>query len=270
MRLRIRHETLYRLSEPARRTVQYLRLTPRQDRCQRVLSWQVSGPPSLVPWTDGFGNRAHVASELDEHDHVEIVVEGEVETNDTWGILPLDDGLPPPMFLRPTPLTLVDAAIRALALSFAEDCVGTGIVRTLHRLTNAIADRVVYAAGVTEVTSAAAEALAAGRGVCQDHAHLFIACCRVLGLPCRYVSGYLHSERSEMASHAWAEAFVEGLGWVSFDPANRQSATEAYVRLAVGFDYAGAAPVVGSRSGGGGEALSVTVAVEPVRGQSQQ
>ncbi|OAN44770.1 hypothetical protein A6A04_08100 [Paramagnetospirillum marisnigri] len=269
MRLRIRHETRYRLAEPARRAVQYLRLTPRQDRCQRVLSWSVSGPPSLVPWTDGFGNRAHVASEVEAHDALTILVEGEIETNDTWGILPLDDGLPPPMFLRPTPLTLADDAIRDLAKPFAASCVGTGTVPTLHQMTGAIAERVVYATGSTDVTSTAAEALASGKGVCQDHAHLFIACCRVLGLPARYVSGYLHSERSEMASHAWAEAFVEGLGWVSFDPANCQSATDAYVRLAVGFDYAGAAPVVGLRSGGKGEDLSVDLSVEQVQSQSQ-
>jgi transglutaminase-like putative cysteine protease len=265
MRLRIRHETNYRLSHPARRTVQYLRLTPRQDRCQRVLSWSVSGPPSLIAWTDGFGNRAHVASELEAHDSVDILVEGEVETNDTWGVLPLDDGLPPPMFLRPTPLTEVNESIRALVLPFAARLSDDGVVPTLHRLTAAIADAVLYTPGITDVTSTAAHALAMGNGVCQDHAHLFIAACRVLGLPSRYVSGYLHSERSEMAGHAWAEAYVGGLGWVSFDPANRQSATDAYVRLAVGFDYAGAAPVVGCRTGGGGEALSVQLAVEQVQ-----
>ena len=94
---------------------------------------------------------------------------------------------------------------------------------------------------------------------------LRIAACRVIGLPCRYVSGYLAAGQGDVATHAWAEAFVSDLGWVSFDVANRQSATDAYVRLAVGPDYSAVAPVIGVRTGGGGEEISVAVTVQQVQ-----
>lgn len=268
MRIRIRHDTHYRLAEPARRSVQYLRLTPRTDRCQRVLRWTVSGPPALVAWTDALGNRVHLASETEEHQEVMIRAEGEVETTNTWGVLPVEEGLPPPMFLRETALTHATDSIRDLAEPFMARRTGEGAVTVLHALTMAIADRVAWRPGSTGPASTAAEALAEGAGVCQDHAHLFIACCRVLGLPCRYISGYLAGSHGETASHAWGEAFVDGLGWVSFDPSNRQSATEAYVRLAVGFDYAGACPVAGSRHGGTGESLTVSLQVAQAQSQN--
>ncbi|GAB3117593.1 transglutaminase family protein [Novispirillum itersonii] len=284
MRLHIRHETRYHLDHPARRSVQYLRLTPRLDRCQQVLRWTITGPETVAPWTDGFGNRVHVASEGEAHSELVFTVDGEIETMDTCGVLPLDDGLPPMMFLRDTPRTHADAAILALAAEAAGVEAAAGIeataeataqpplapvgdeVPTLHRLMGLVADRVAYRAGHTDVGSTAAEVLKHGYGVCQDHAHLFIACSRAMGIPARYVSGYLWSEHTEMASHAWAESWVKGLGWVSFDPANRQSATDAYVRLAVGFDYADACPVTGIRAGGGGESMDVSVTIAPLPG----
>ncbi|WP_019645983.1 transglutaminase family protein [Novispirillum itersonii] len=272
MRLHIRHETRYRLDHPARRSVQYLRLTPRLDRCQQVLRWTITGPETIAPWTDGFGNRVHVASEGEAHDELLFTVDGEIETMDTCGILPLDDGLPPMMFLRDTPRTRADDAVIALAGEAAGSAEKPPVIApgdevpTLHRLMGLVADRVTYRAGHTDVGTTAAEVLQHGFGVCQDHAHLFIACSRALGIPARYVSGYLWSDHTEMASHAWAESWVKGLGWVSFDPANRQSATDAYVRLAVGFDYADACPVTGVRAGGGDEALDVSVTIAPLSG----
>lgn len=272
MRLHIRHETRYRLDHPARRSVQYLRLTPRLDRCQQVLRWTITGPETIAPWTDGFGNRVHVASEGEAHDALLFTVDGEIETMDTCGILPLDDGLPPMMFLRDTPRTRADDAVIALAGEAAGSAEKPPVITpgdevpTLHRLMGLVADRVTYRAGHTDVGTTAAEVLQHGFGVCQDHAHLFIACSRALGIPARYVSGYLWSDHTEMASHAWAESWVKGLGWVSFDPANRQSATDAYVRLAVGFDYADACPVTGVRAGGGDEALDVSVTIAPLSG----
>lgn len=261
MRIRITHETVYTFTSPVARSVQYLRLTPRRDRCQRVLSWSVQGPATMVDWVDGLGNRVTVANEVNPGARMRVTVEGEVETADTAGILPLDDGLPPRMFLRPSPLTAPDDAIRALAAPFAAPRDAEGDIPALHGLMNAIADRVPYETGTTHAQSTAAEALAHGRGVCQDHAHLFIAAARLLGYPARYVSGYLAAGDGTMASHAWAEAHVPDLGWVSFDPSNRQSATEQYVRLAIGHDYTGARPVSGIRSGGGEEAMDVRLAV---------
>ena len=265
MRLEITHETIYSLTYAARRSVQYLRLTPRADRCQRVESWSIGGPERLRPWTDGYGNVVHIATESDAHDSIVIRVAGVVATRDTAGVLPLDDGLPPDMFLRATELTAVSPAIADFARPFAEMRVRQGDIATLHTLMAAQADAIVFEAGHTDAATPAASAFAKGRGVCQDHTHIFIAACRVIGLPCRYVSGYLAAGQGDVATHAWAEAFVSDLGWVSFDVANRQSATDAYVRLAVGADYAAAAPVVGVRAGGGGEEISVAVQVRQVQ-----
>ncbi len=265
MQLRISHETVYSLAQAATRSIQYLRLTPRVDRCQRTESWRIEGPERLRPWTDGYGNTVHVASESAAHDTLTIRVSGIVTTRDTAGVLPLDDGLPPDMFLRETELTAVSAAIADFAKPFAARRKAEGDIAALHAMMAAQADAVAFESGHTTVSTPAAAAFATGKGVCQDHAHVFIAACRVISLPCRYVSGYLAFGQGDVATHAWAEAFVSDLGWVSFDAANRQSATEAYVRLAVGPDYAAAAPVVGVRTGGGGEEVAVAVQIEQMQ-----
>jgi transglutaminase-like putative cysteine protease len=139
----------------------------------------------------------------------------------------------------------------------------------LHALLGLVRDRVDYVTGVTDAHTGAAEALADGKGVCQDHAHIFISAARTLGVPTRYVTGYLvlgEQSRSD-AHHAWAESWVDGLGWVGFDVANRICPTERYVRLAVGLDAGGAAPVVGSRRGGQHELLDVSVDVREQNAQ---
>ncbi len=261
MRLTIQHETRYRFAKPAQHSIQYLRLTPRPDLCQAVIAWQVGTPGQMHRWIDGFGNTAHVAVQNGAHSEVPVLVRGEIETFDTGRVLPSDDGLPPRMFLRPTPYTQVDDDIRALILPLLERVRDEGIIAGLHAIMWTLHTTVDYCPGFTDIDSTAAEALAHGRGVCQDYAHLFIAGTRVLGIPARYVSGYLYSDDGALASHAWAEAYVEDLGWVSFDCANSQCATDAYVRLAVGFDYAGACPIRGVRKGGGIEEMSVSVKV---------
>lgn len=264
MLLTIEHETHYQFGEAANHSIQYLRLTPRRDLSQRVLAWEIQTPGGLHPWVDGFGNYTHVSVQDRPHDEVPVFVRGEVETQDTSGILPAGDGLPPLVFLRETPFTKVDAGIIEFARPFRQRLTENGVIDALHALMQRIHEAVAYRAGHTGVESTAAEILGHGCGVCQDHAHLFIACCRVIGVPARYVSGYLWSGGREgyLASHAWAEAFVDDLGWVSFDPSNCQSATDAYVRLAVGFDYATACPVRGLRRGGGDEILNVRVKVD--------
>jgi transglutaminase-like putative cysteine protease len=127
-----------------------------------------------------------------------------------------------------------------------------------------VRDRVDYRTGVTDTMTTAAQALASGAGVCQDHAHLFIAAARVLNVPARYVGGYLWTGKDDAeyeASHAWAEAYIEDIGWVGFDPSNRALPSEAYIRTAIGLDYWSAAPVRGVWRGDGDEALAVKVRV---------
>ena len=101
------------------------------------------------------------------------------------------------------------------------------------------------------------------RGVCQDLTHIFVAAARVLGIPGRYIGGHFHRAdgvTSQEAGHAWAEAYIENLGWVGFDPTNGICTTEAHVRVAAGLDYLGAAPVRGTRVGGAGESLKAAAA----------
>lgn len=264
MRLTIVHETHYSFQEPANHSIQYLRLTPRQDSCQRTLSWSVSTAGTMTPWVDGFGNSVHVSTIDEAHDEIKVVVEGVVETFDTVGVLPARDGLPPQLFLRDTPLTASGENIARLVKDVRPK-LDEGTLPALHALSAAISENVNYDSSTTTTETKAEDAVAEGSGVCQDHAHILISGARELGIPARYVSGYILAGKgndSHVASHAWSEAYVDGLGWVSFDPTNRQSATEEYVRLAVGFDYPSTAPIRGSRYGGGIEEMSVKVQVE--------
>ncbi len=166
-------------------------------------------------------------------------------------------GLPPPVFLAMTPLTAADARVRDFAGSQLR---GGGAARLID-FAHAVAAAVAYRPGTTHVQTTAAEALALGQGVCQDHAHVFIAGCRASGLPARYVSGYYYRQAlgPDTASHAWADVWVPGDGWVSIDITHGCFASDSLVRLAIGRDYDTASPVRGVRVGGGAEAMEARV-----------
>jgi transglutaminase-like putative cysteine protease len=267
MRLRIVHETAYRYETPANRAIQVLRLTPRGYDGMFIANWRIDIDHDcrLDTSTDPFGNVVHGFTVEGPLHGLVITAEGEVETNDTQGItsgqverFPLD------VFLRDTSLTGSDEDIRAFAREVAARS-EPGRLELLHGLMQNIRDRLRFDVDATDTGTSAIEAFHHSHGVCQDFAHVFISAARHLGVPARYVSGYLYrTDRpdGQEAGHAWAEAFVEDLGWVGFDPANAVSPTEAYVRVAVGLDYLGAAPVRGTRYGGAGEALSVRVVIE--------
>lgn len=263
MRLHVRHETTYRYAAPVSYAIQAVRLTPRPHEGLTVLHWRVRGADvdDLPAVVDGYGNLVHVQTIAATHSTATITAEGEVETRDTAGVLRgAAEPLPPGLFLRPTPLTAADGEIEALA----REAGGQETLDILHRLMRVVRDRLDYRLGETEVETTAAEALACGVGVCQDHAHLFIAAARALGIPARYVGGYLwtgENARDFEANHAWVEAYVEDLGWVGFDPSNRVCPTNAYIRTTVGLDYRSALPVRGIRRGFTNERLAVTVRV---------
>jgi transglutaminase-like putative cysteine protease len=170
------------------------------------------------------------------------------------------------VFKRETAKTAPDDAIRELTA----DLKAPDAIDRLHELMAVVGERVKYVVGATNASTSAAEALKAGRGVCQDHAHLFISAARLMGVPARYVSGYFVTESASEAQHAWAEAFIEGLGWLGFDPANQVCPTERYVRLASGLDAASAAPITGNRRGGLDEVLDVFVEVQQQSSAQQQ
>jgi transglutaminase-like putative cysteine protease len=271
MRIRIAHETTYRYSEPVKSAVQILRLTPRGHEGQTVLSWGIDTDceARLIRREDWYGNTIHNLFVSGPVDHISLKVTGEVETTDTAGLLKGGvERFPCEFFLRETPLTRPDATIR----DFAQIVAGrlNNPLDQAHALSHAINERLRFDTEATSSATAASEAFIAGHGVCQDFAHVFLASARHLGLPARYVSGYLHRPDAldQEASHAWAEAHIPDLGWVSIDPANAVSATEHYVRLAIGLDYLDAAPVRGSYYGASSEALDVRLRIEGAR-QSQ-
>jgi transglutaminase-like putative cysteine protease len=264
MLLSVDHVTRYLYDTPARSVVQSHRLQPSVFAGQKVLAWDVtvSGGTKGAVFRDGAGDLVQGWTVTGPVGEVAVRVAGMVETTDLTGVLKAHrETVPPECYLRATQPTRSDAALTALAMS-AE---GADPLALAHALSAAVADAIAYRPGVTHAHTTAAEALALGEGVCQDHAHALIACARVRGVPGRYVSGYLFAAadgQPHEAAHAWAELHVAGLGWVGFDPANRCCPDARYIRLGSGFDAQDAAPIRGIARGGGGEALDVTVAVQ--------
>lgn len=264
MLIRIEHTTSYAYSEPLLTSVQYLRMTPLSGRTQAVEAWKLSHPGATTEeWTDQYGNLCHTLTVSQPVSNLKITVSGLVRTRNTDGVVGMASSeLPTGIYLRETPFTVATPAIRDYAEKF-RGAVDDNLIEALHKIMLSIAGDVAYSPGDTHVHTTGSEALEQGSGVCQEHAHIFCAICRSLGIPARYVSGYLAAgadHEAHAASHAWAEAFVDDLGWVSFDPTNRSSATEAHIRTAVGLDYSEASPIRGVRSGGGEETMKAFVA----------
>lgn len=265
MKLRISHETVYRYDRPIRNLVQSLRLTPSVFEGQKTHDWQidVSGGVRGPGFRDGAGDWIEGWTVRGPVDQVTVRVEGRIDTRDMAGVLRGHrEAIHPLTYLRDTAPTMPDPALRELARSV------TGAADSLdlaHRLSALISDHIAFRPGVTQSGTTAAQALALGEGVCQDHSHALTALARLRGMPARYVSGYLHSTvdgQAHDAAHAWAEIHVDGLGWVGFDAANRCCPDERYVRLGSGLDAAEAAPIRGVALGSGSEQLDVSVRVE--------
>lgn len=265
MLLSIRHETHFDYDEPVRYSVQRLHLWPTNFATQKVVSWSISAPgiDTALSYVDGFGNQVHLVTFADEEGPVSIVAEGTVDCTDAAGVVrDLWSSAPEAVFLRQTKATQPSGPMRTMAdkIAAGED----NRLAVLHALMNEIHARVAYELGTTHAHTTGAEAFSDGKGVCQDHAHIFIGACRALGIPSRYVTGYLVTGEgaSSTAAHAWAEALVPNLGWVGFDPANNTCPTDHYVRVAAGLDAAGVTPIRGSRRGGDTERMRVEVRVE--------
>jgi transglutaminase-like putative cysteine protease len=271
MRIGVHHSTLYRYEADARSIVQVLRVTPRSHAGQQVLDWRLDADADvrLRVSEDAFGNVVHHLSTENPVRSLTLTVSGVVSTIDTAGVVQgTDERLPPLVYLRGTGLTEPTARVRAFAAA-ADPGPSAAPLDRLHALLAAVNATVAFDTTATDVSVSADQALQLGRGVCQDMSHVFVAAARHCGFPARYVSGHLvrsDGQVEQEAAHAWAEALVEGLGWVGFDAANGVCPTAAYVRVAIGLDYLDAAPVRGARSGGGVETLSVRLAV----GQAQQ
>jgi len=263
MQLHIRHETLYQYARPIGATVQVIRLTPRPEAGQRTVRWVLATPGRRVQHLDPFGNLTHLVTLDEPRAEIRIVAQGVVESLETDGVQPADEnGLSPLVFLAGTRLTRVTHEIRDLAMAGFRAGSRDATRDEALDLAGRIRSAVEYVPGATEVHHDAAEALRLGKGVCQDHTHLFIAACHARGIPARYVSGYVHTGDADLASHAWADIWLGAeRGWFSIDITNAQSASNRYCRLAIGRDYLDACPVRGVRRGGGDEAMSIRVYV---------
>jgi len=251
MILTVDHVTSYRYAQPVRGVVQSHRLTPSVFDGQTALDWSVSVSDGLKGggFRDGAGDWVQGWSVPGPVSGITVTVRGTVRTQDLAGLLRGHrEAIPREAYLNETAPTRVDAALAELARSAdgASDPLDAA-----HRLSAAVAGAIAYKPGATRAHTTAAEALALGEGVCQDHAHALIAVARHAALPARYVS--------------WAEIWVQGLGWIGFDPANTCCPDDRYVRLGSGLDAQDAAPIRGTARGPAAEVLDVAVAVQAVQ-----
>jgi transglutaminase-like putative cysteine protease len=272
LRIRVTYSTRYVYQAAARSILQILRLSPRSHEGQHVVSWRVEtdADVQLKAGEDAFGNLIHVLSTDRPVSELTLTVRGEVRTVDAAGMVARTvERLPAGVYLRHTPLTEPDEALRRLGAAVAAEA-GPDPLTRMHRLMAAVHEAMAFDAAATPVTATAAQALSLGRGVCQDLTHVFLAAARGLELPARYVSGHLVREDGDVnqeAGHAWAEVLIPDYGWVAFDPTNDLCPTDAYIRVAVGLDYLDAAPIRGARNGGGDEVMEVRLKVMEARQQ---
>jgi len=272
MQLAIQHKVTYRYEPGDVRVALRLKMYPATYQAQNASDWtvRVNDHDVQALFTDAAGDALALWHSQDVVEEVVVESGGTVTTTDRSGIIEgLSKEMAPPIYLRETRLTAADEAIRELADAAKKD----DKLACLHALSSSVREAIAYRRGATEVDTTAAEALARGAGVCQDHAHLFISAARCLEIPARYVVGYFldpDSGDESDNSHAWAEAFVPGLGWIGFDVTNELCPTERYVRLVSGFDAGDAAPIRGTVFGEAEEEMTTEVMISASMSQSQQ
>lgn len=264
MLLSVRHETRYRYAEGAAGAVMRLRLRPVDCAAQQVIDWQVTVNDEPIPpgRINSYGVPETIWRSGQRVEEAVVVAEGTIDTTDQAGILGfLDEIADPRVFLRHGDFTQPSPAIVALAKD-ARTIEGT--LASLHNLCRIVHESLTYHPDSTDTTTTAAQALELGCGVCQDFAHIFISAARVLDVPARYVAGYVHDPDQPVESHwshGWAEAFVDGLGWIGFDPTRKLCVTGHYIRLSWGQDAFDCAPLRGVASLVGNISMDVDVTV---------
>lgn len=268
MILTVTHTSRYQFDVPVGGIIQSLRLTPAKFEGQRTLAWSIDVPGAVMGplCRDGAGDIIQTASLRAQVEQVEITVKGTVEVLDTSGVLRGHrERVPPLAYLRHTLRTESNRAIRDLVDTALAGRERAPVLERAHLLAAAVSEALPYRPGATNAATTAAEAMTEGAGVCQDHTHVLIASAHLAGLPARYVSGYLNATEDHQtteASHAWAEIFIDGLGWVGFDASNQCCPDENYIRLGSGLDAQDAAPIRGLVLGGAEEKLDVSVVIQ--------
>ncbi|MBL0768661.1 transglutaminase family protein [Sphingopyxis sp. XHP0097] len=266
MRLKVEHVTHYQYDVPVSYALQQVKLTAKDRPDQQVVhDWQIAieGGEHQLHYTDHHGNGVDLIAVDGGSQELVIRCTGDVELLTIDGVIgPHRGPMPLWSFLRSTPRTRAGRGVRALTAQLGRDF-ASGIERA-HALSEMVIEALPYRIGITTAETTAEQALAGEGGVCQDHAHIFIAAMRHLGHPARYVSGYLMMDdrTHQDATHAWAEAHFDHIGWVGFDISNGHSPDQRYIRVATGFDYHDAAPVRGMRYGVAEENLVVQLQVQ--------
>lgn len=278
MRVRIRHTTTFHYDEPASASFNELRLTPRNDERQNLLSFRLTVTPKArtTEYRDHWGTRVHAFNIWEPHDTLSVVGESTVVSaarppvpDDAGDMAELED----PAFrdahaewLYASPLASGGDHLMTFAQHVLRVVKPTSVMALVRGAASEVHRRFEYASGASYVTSTVDDLLERGSGVCQDFAHLHITTLRQLGVPARYVSGYFFADPSpaldqpiDVESHAWVEAYVPGYGWVEADPTNDCVADERHIVVAVGRDYSDVAPLRGLHSGGGASRLDVSV-----------
>lgn len=263
MKLNISHTNTYSYDAPVNYALQQVRLTPSNNTQQTVLDWsvEIKGGKQELSFDDQHGNHTLTVSLDQGSQSIEVKAFGIVETNDNSGILGMVHGCVPLWHFkqftdRTKPGKNIKAMSKLIDLNNQLEC--------LHMLSKEILSAASYKKGQTFVDTTAEEALSLGSGVCQDHAQIFISAARLAGIPARYVSGYLmlNDRIDQEATHAWAEAYIDKLGWVGFDVSNGISPDERYVRIATGIDSKEASPISGIRLGSASESMIVSLQIQ--------
>jgi transglutaminase-like putative cysteine protease len=264
VKLEIVHSTLYRYTGPIAESVMEVRLRPMDGTGQRCLDFSLALSSGVKPrsYVDGYGNHVHYFNLVKPHTRLGITSRSSVETGIAQEPEQGEDLVQDFLRFR-APVKDVEG-VRRMAREHAVTDPGSpgAIERALEGLTVAINRDFAYGRAVTNVYSSVDEVLELRAGVCQDFAHLFIAVARAMGVPARYVSGYIHdpgARGSSTASHAWGEGWIPGKGWVGFDATRPVRITEHHVRLAVGRDYTDAAPTRGVYVGSASGAMTIRV-----------
>jgi len=277
----IRHLTRFRYKEPVSESIMEVRMHPRSDHTQHCLSFSLSVSPRgrVFSYRDHYGNNVHHFDIPGEHDQLVIVAESLVEQHipmdvpaflapDAWQALDIlvtegdyAEMLLPSTFVQQTPALLELA--NKLNIVRRDDP-----LMLVHELNKSLYEYFDYVPRSTRVDSPIDEAIASRQGVCQDFAHTMISLLRHVGIPARYVSGYLyrgsedHDRSLPDASHAWVEVLLPHLGWTGIDPTNDLIAYNRHIRTAVGRDYADVPPTHGVYRGNTESELYVAVHVE--------
>jgi transglutaminase-like putative cysteine protease len=265
MFLRVEHTTEFSYDGSIAEAYTELRLRPLEGGGQHCSSFRLATEPfglRVREYRDHFGNDVHHFDVLEPHERLAVTAVSTVMTpvaflsSEPLSPLELHD------YLSATGYTPFAGAVRAFAETHASD--GSGSQRA-RAIMDAVRGELVYDPEATDVQTRADEVLELGRGVCQDFAHVMLATCRTAGIPARYVSGYLYDPKlhgDNAASHAWVDVWDDAAGWTSLDPTHDREQTEAYVRVAVGRDYADVPPTRGVFKGAAHETLSVRVGLQ--------